>query len=166
MSAALQLLSELRRREITIALQGEKLTLTAYEPPPERLLQALKDQRDALAFLITPDASGWTPEDWQGYFEERAGIRQFEGGFERNEAERLAFEDCVAEWLTRNPERNKPTRCAACADGEQQNEPLVPFGTQIFGHSWLHHRCWLSWYDARKQKARDILARALVLRAA
>lgn len=160
MIAARHLLGELRRRQITIVLQGEKLSLTAHKPPPERLLKALKEERDALTFLITVDPSGWTPEDWQAHFEERAGIRHFEGGFERNEAERLAFNDCVTEWMTRNPERNKPTLCAACGTGEKTNEPIVPFGTQRFGHSWLHHTCWPSWYEGRKQKARDFLNRA------
>ena len=145
MSPARQLLNELRRRQITIVLRGEKLALTAREPPPERLLQALKAQRDEVAFLLTPDASGWTPEDWRAYFEERAGIRQFEGGFERSEAERLAFGDCVTEWLTRNPERNKPTICSACGSGDKANEPVVPFGVQRFGHTWIHHGCWQNW---------------------
>ena len=30
---------------------------------------------------------GWAPEDWQAYFDERAGIAQFDGGLSRPEAE-------------------------------------------------------------------------------
>jgi hypothetical protein len=163
MIAARQLLNELRRREITIVIQGEKLGLTASKAPPERLVQALKEQRDELAFLLTPDRSGWTPEDWRAYFEERAGVRQFEGGAERAEAEHLAFQDCVTEWLTRNPEGNKPTTCAACGLDDKANEPLVPFGGYPFGHSWLHHACWQPWYEERKQKAKSFLMRALTM---
>jgi hypothetical protein len=34
-------------------------------------------------------------EDWQAYFDERAGIREFDGGLPRAEAELRAFEDTV-----------------------------------------------------------------------
>ena len=34
--------------------------------------------------------------DWQAMFDERAGIREFDGGFPRAEAERLAQEDTIA----------------------------------------------------------------------
>jgi hypothetical protein len=37
-----------------------------------------------------------TNEDWQAYFDERAGIREFDGGLPRAEAERLAAEETVA----------------------------------------------------------------------
>jgi hypothetical protein len=33
------------------------------------------------------------PSDWQAAFQERAAIREFEGGFPRHEAERLARQD-------------------------------------------------------------------------
>lgn len=35
-------------------------------------------------------------EDWQAYFDERAGIREFDGGLPRSQAELRAFEDTVA----------------------------------------------------------------------
>ena len=35
-------------------------------------------------------------EDWQAYFDERAAIREFDGGFPRHEAERLAREEVTA----------------------------------------------------------------------
>ena len=34
--------------------------------------------------------------DWRAHFDERAGIREFDGGFPRAEAERLAREDTTA----------------------------------------------------------------------
>lgn len=41
-------------------------------------------------------ADGGEPEDWFAHFEERAAIREYEGGFDRAEAERLALDDTVA----------------------------------------------------------------------
>ena len=35
-------------------------------------------------------------DDLEAYFDERAGIREFEGGFPRTEAERLAVGDTIA----------------------------------------------------------------------
>ena len=43
--------------------------------------------------MLPPDGADWC--DVLGDFEERAGIRQFDGGADRQEAERLAFEDLI-----------------------------------------------------------------------
>lgn len=47
------------------------------------------------------DHSKGSPEatvlaDWLAYYEERAAIREYEGGFDRAEAERLALDEAVA----------------------------------------------------------------------
>jgi hypothetical protein len=39
---------------------------------------------------------GSDPADWEAYFDERAGIREFDGEMPRAEAERLAAEETVA----------------------------------------------------------------------
>ena len=48
----------------------------------------------------TNDTNGTAPAislaDWSAYFDEQAGVREFEGGLPRFEAERLAFDDTVA----------------------------------------------------------------------
>lgn len=41
----------------------------------------------------------WSVEDWQSYFDERAGITEFDGGLPRAEAEARAFDCCVVRWL-------------------------------------------------------------------
>jgi hypothetical protein len=46
------------------------------------------------------DAFDQLDEDAQEYFQERAAIRQFDGGLSRLQAERLALQD-VREWLAR-----------------------------------------------------------------
>jgi hypothetical protein len=37
--------------------------------------------------------AGWDEEDWRAAFEERAGILEYDGGYSRHEAERLAQEE-------------------------------------------------------------------------
>ncbi len=41
------------------------------------------------------DIQDWDAADWHAYFQERAAIREYDGGLARIEAERLAFEDIV-----------------------------------------------------------------------
>lgn len=41
----------------------------------------------------------WTPDDWRMLFDERAGIAEFDGGLPRAEAEKLAFDECVDQWM-------------------------------------------------------------------
>jgi hypothetical protein len=36
------------------------------------------------------------PADWQAYFDERAGVREFDGEIPRDEAETLALQDTIA----------------------------------------------------------------------
>ena len=42
------------------------------------------------------------PENIREFFEERAGIREFDGGFSREEAEKLAFNDTMAYFCIAN----------------------------------------------------------------
>jgi hypothetical protein len=30
---------------------------------------------------------------------------------------------------------------------------LVPVGTEITGHTWLHLACWSGWYQERQERA-------------
>lgn len=46
----------------------------------------------------------WTAADWRAHFEERAGIREFDGGMIRAQAEREAFYDLAVEWIEAHPE--------------------------------------------------------------
>jgi hypothetical protein len=93
-------------------------------------------------------AAGWTAEDWQAFFEERASIAEFDAGLPRPRAEARAFDCCISEWLNRHPVRSSPERCVAC--GEQTHDPLLPFGIESQGHAWLHSRCWPAWHAGRK----------------
>ena len=64
--------------------------------------------------LLRPGRDGWSAEDWQVYFDERAGIFEFDVGLPRVEAEARAFACCVVEWLNRNPAQSPPGLCLGC----------------------------------------------------
>jgi hypothetical protein len=117
------------------------------------MLELLSLHKADLLKLLRPANDGWSPEDWQVLFEERAAIAEFDGGLPRAEAEARAFECCVSEWLNRNPVPSAPGRCVACGDREQPGDPLLPFGTDTSGHAWLHRACWPTWCQAREAEA-------------
>ena len=75
---------------------------------------------------------GWSDEDWRAFFDERAGIAEFDGGLPREQAEARAFACCVAEWLNRNREGSPADCCLRCGGAEHAHDPLLPFGTEFY----------------------------------
>jgi len=54
-------------------------------------------------------------EDWRDFFHERAAHREFDGGYSRADAERLAFGEMILAWHRRHGARPDPHRCAGWA---------------------------------------------------
>jgi hypothetical protein len=100
----------------------------------------------------------WSAEEWQVFFDERAGIAEFDGGLPRPEAEAYAFECCVVAWLNRHPVPSEPGRCAWCGKAESLGAVVLPFGTEPGTHTWLHAECWAAWQEARRGQAVKALA--------
>ena len=92
----------------------------------DRWLPAIRQNKAAIIGLLRPDKDGWSPWDWQLFFDERAGIAEFDGGLSRAEAEARAFACCLAEWLNRNPMRSPPGRCFGCGDTGPRTTPSSP----------------------------------------
>lgn len=110
-----------------------------------------------MALLRLPD-DGWSAEDWQVFFDERAGIAEFDGGLSRGQAEAHALACCAVEWLNRNPVRSPPGRCLRCGCGDRAHDPLLSYSAHSTGDAWLHSRCWPAWYAGRKTEAVAALA--------
>ena len=138
---------------VELSIDGDDLALSAASAPPVAVLDALSWHKADIVALIRPAEDGWSAEDWQVFFDERAGIVEFDGGLPRPAAEAQAFACCVVEWLNRNPERSPAGRCLKCGDREHAYDPQLPYGTERNGHVWLHSRCWPAWYEVRKAKA-------------
>ena len=113
MSAA-EALKAARAAGVELAIDGDDLVLEASAPPPAAVLDLLSRHKAGIVALLRPGDDGWSAEDWQAFFDERAGIAEFDGGLPRAEAEARAFACCVAEWLNRNPVRSPPGRCLGC----------------------------------------------------
>lgn len=132
---------------------GDDLLLEAGAPPLSAVRELLSHHKSEIVARLRPGRDGWSAEDWQADFDERAAIAEFDGGLPRPEAEARAFECCVVEWLNRNFERSPPGRCLACGGGDHAHDALLPFGTETTGHVSLHGRCWSTWHAGRKAEA-------------
>lgn len=155
---AIEALSLAQAAGIAITLNGDNLVLNAEQEPAAKVLHALKRHKDEIVALLRPGADSWSADDWQAFFDERAGIAEFDGGQSRGDAEALAFDCCVAEWLNRHPSRSDPGHCIACGKRGREGHTVVPFGTESHGHAWLHPECWQGWYEARKAESVTALA--------
>jgi hypothetical protein len=156
--SAVEALEAARAAGIELALDGDDLALSAASAPPAAMLDALSRHKAEIVALLRPGRDGWSGEDLLAFFDERAGIAEFDGGLPRAEAEARAFACCVVEWFNRNPVRSPSGRCLGCGEAERAQDPLLPFGTESGGHAWLHSGCSLAWHSARKADALTALA--------
>ena len=99
----------------------------------------------------------WDAAGWQALYDERAGIREFDGELPRPEAERLALDDTVSQWLTQHPPpaTDDSDGCVHCgaALGED-GVPVLAGGA----HTWLHSACHPPWLAKRRAEAERALA--------
>jgi hypothetical protein len=157
MSAA-EALKAARAAGMKLGIDGDGLLLEAVTAPAPGVLELLARHKGDIIALLRPANDGWSGEDWLAFFDERAGIAEFDGGLSREQAEARAFAACVVEWLNRNPARSASGRCVGCGGSEHAHDKLLPFGTEQTGQAWLHSQCWPAWHAARKAEAIAALA--------
>jgi hypothetical protein len=159
------LLHDLEQRGVKLEADGSKLIVDAPADvlTDELLSQLRANKAELLSLLRAPaDEPGWDAADWQAYFDERAGIREHDGGLPRADAESQAFGDAVAQWLCLNPvSASDPCRgCVHCGLHEQPGNTLLPV-LACDGHALVHDQCWKEWRAARTKLARAELEKAL-----
>jgi hypothetical protein len=150
--SALSALAAFRGRGVKITLDGDDLVVVGADLLTDDEVERLRRHKPELVALLRPYGNKWLAEDWRAHFDERAAIAEHDGGLPRPEAERLAFEVCVVEWLNRNHIRSSPDCCYWCG-GTERDDVLLPFGVASAGHAWVHSRCWRAWHEARKAEA-------------
>ena len=72
---------------IRVRIDGDDLELHAPAQPPQEVLELLSLHKADILKLLRPNNDGWSPEDWQVFFDERAAILEFDGRVPRAEAE-------------------------------------------------------------------------------
>lgn len=154
---ALEVLNEARAVGVDVAVDGGDLVLAATCQPPQHVIEALSSHKAEIIALLQQVDTGWSPEDWKAYFDERAGIAEFDGGQSCRQAEATAFECCVVEFMNRNRGPSDPAFCAWCGKQGDAGHVIVPFGIQGSHHTWLHPECWIDWHQARRAQAKKAL---------
>src|SRR5262249_13911668 len=154
--SALQALDAARAAGIKVRLDGKNLVLSGSSEPPSDLINMLRlHKRSIVSFLqgrllaLRQPIQAWDPVDWRAFFDERAGIAEYDGGLSRAEAEARAFDYCVAEWLLRNPIDSSPDQCLECGKSAKTDDPLLAIGVVGAGQAWLHRDCVSGWHSAR-----------------
>jgi hypothetical protein len=113
------------------------------------------------------ESVAWSADDWQAFYSERAGIREYHGAHHRHDAERLAIEDCEAHWQALNcPAPGRPEngcwQCGGLGTDADGPDPLIDRLCRG-GVFWIHARCW-SAFDT-ESKAAAVAALRIVLSA-
>ncbi len=156
---AAEALKAARAVGIHLEVDGDDLVLEASAPPASAILEVLSQHKAEIVAVLRPGRDGWSAEDWRAFFDERAGIMEFDGRVSRTEAEAQALACCIVEWLNRNPTPSAPGRCAWCCRAESRDAVVLPYGTEPGTHIWLHAKCWPEWHEVRRSQAREALAR-------
>jgi hypothetical protein len=89
MSAA-EVLRVARAAGVHVQIDGDDLSLEASAPPPPAVIDLLSSHKASIVALLRPAEDGWSAEDRQVLFDERAAIIEFDGGASRTWAEALA----------------------------------------------------------------------------
>jgi hypothetical protein len=124
---AAEALKAARAAGIRVGIDGDDLMLAASAPPPPAVLDLLSRHKAGIVTLLRPAEDGWSAEDWHVFFDERAGMAEFDGGLPRGQAEARAFACCAEEWLNRNPVHSPPGRCLGFGGGHHAHDPLSPY---------------------------------------
>lgn len=155
---ASEALLQAREAGVRVRIDGDHLALEASAPPPAEVLDILARYKADILDLLRPAVDGWSAKDWWEYFEERAGVAEFDGGLTRDEAEKRAYDCCVGQWLELNPVRSAPGRCESCSESTGLLLPYLTGGSHIDPwHTWMHQECSTHWHEARKAKAASAL---------
>ena len=137
------------------------LNIHEVSPEPPKASKAPKVETphrtlDGLGALGGVPSDAWNLNDWLAYFDERAGIAEFDVGMPRDEAEATAYEACLVEWQNLNPAISSPSgHCAQCGGADASGDILLPYG--VATQTWLHSRCWSQWILKRRGEAEDAL---------
>jgi hypothetical protein len=140
-----------------VAIDGEAILLEGAAEPPQAVLDELARHKPAILDLLRGGQCGWSPEQWRSFFDERCMMAATNGGQPRVQAETMALECCVVEWLNRNPVPSPAGRCARCGKPDSAGTVVLPFGTEPGTHTWLHAECWGAWQQTCRSQATEAL---------
>jgi hypothetical protein len=116
---AADVLNAARAAGLCLAVDGDELVLESSGAPPSAVLDLIRAHKPEIIAAITATkvasaASADYVADWRDWYEERAAIRQFDGGYTRDEAECLAWSEAEDRWHRARGDRVPCDLCAGC----------------------------------------------------
>jgi hypothetical protein len=159
MTAAAVIIERVRAAGGEIALASDGIKLRVPASLRDQVVAEIKEHKATIRFTLKAETGDpWDPDDYRTFYDQIAGMLEFDHGLAQLKAKAFAFECCVTEWLNRNFQQSPPGRCVHCGGGERRLDPLLPLGTESAGHPWLHSGCREAWNDNRRAKAFAALA--------
>jgi hypothetical protein len=105
-----------------------------------------------------PDCSEAEAVELRYAYEERVGIRLYDAGYTRHEAERLAYGETIEKWCERHPLRLQPGSCAGCGEPLATGALELPDGARVHWERDQEFRCLIAYGFKRKRRAVQALA--------
>ena len=142
-----------------VVLTDGRLRLVASSPLPAEVVEQVTAAKSDLLALLSNASSGWDATDWHAFYDERAGIAEFDGGLSRPEAEARAWECSVAHWINMTPPViDSADHCPVCGRpvGTIQTG-AIPTARPGGGYVWLHRGCHAQFMIRRRVDARRAL---------
>lgn len=141
---------------VRVALALEDLHLEADHEPPAEVVDALRDHKEAVVAELSKIAAG--AGGWCRIFDDHVATVTRARSLPRLEAERVAYEIVLVEFLNRTYPNTASDRCAHCGGSATPDATLLPIGWGA-RHTWLHSDCWAAWRERRRKAAAEALAR-------
>jgi hypothetical protein len=107
------LVRKARAAGLVLTREGDELVIRgpkSAEPVARRLL----DRKAEVLVVLAEETAADHAEDWCAFLEERAAFREYEGGYSRREAERLAWDELECRWHRVCGDRVSRDQCAGC----------------------------------------------------
>jgi len=138
--SALQALKLAETAGVRIKTKGADLALEAPTAPPIEVLDLLSRHKAEVVTLLRAGHS-WSHEDWNVYFNECAGILEYDHHLSRPEAEYRAYGMTLVKWM--DAHRLPSERLDVCehCHGDGESAAIVPCLSALGGHYSVHNKC-------------------------
>ena len=156
---AVELLKATRAEGVAVSRQGGKLVLEWRKSPPgTALVENLRRHKAEILLLTRNKPPSWLTEDWLAYFDERAGIAEFDGGFPRIEAGALRLPGLRRPLAVINPPViDHAQQCLQCELAVECDDKISAAGA-AGKRGMLHAKCADKWKVSRVIHARRQLS--------
>jgi hypothetical protein len=155
----LNLLKQAHAAGLRVTAKGARLVIHGphrAEAMARLLIEHKPDIMAVLAKAAPPVAENST--DWRELYEGRAAIRQFDAGYSKASAERLAFGECIERWCEQHPQPVDRRFCAGCGHMLGGDALDLADGTRVHFEPHREFGCLIAYGMARKRRAVMALA--------